>query len=365
MAVSGRHVSLRDFDWLMLGVVLVIAALGVLQIYSTTADTRFAGAHQKQLFWILLGLVGFFLMSWFDYRQLLNFSPWVYFAVLLVLACTLLFGTEVMGARRWIRIGSFTMQISEFAKLAVILLLARFFNGPQEGNLSWPDVAKVGAVAGIPAFLIAVQPDLGTALTFVPIVMIVLFVAGLKLRYFAFMFLAGILAMPIAWQYMKPYQKERIATFLNPQQDPQRSGYQVLQSKIAVGSGQLWGKGMAQGTQTQLSFLPVPHTDFIFAAFAEEHGFLGVLFCLMLYFFLIIRLVQNAQMAPDTGGMFLILGFVGVLLFQFMVNVGMVVGHLPVTGIPLPLMSYGGSSALSVLLSLGLVNSVKMRRFVN
>ena len=365
MTFIGRQVDLRDVDWLMLGIVLVIAAIGVLQIYSTTANTKFAGAHQKQLLWILLGLVGFIIMSLFDYRMLLNFSPWVYFAVLLVLGSTLLFGAEIMGARRWIKLGWFTLQVSEFAKLAVILLLARFFNGPKKGNLSVTDVAKVGVVAGIPAFLIAVQPDLGTALTLVAIVMSVLFVAGLKIRHFALMLLAGILAMPIAWQYMRPYQQERIATFLHMQQDQQKSGYQVLQSKIAVGSGEFWGKGAAQGTQTQLSFLPVPHTDFILAAFAEEHGFLGVLCCLLLYLFLLMRLVKNSKMAPDTGGMFLIIGFVGVFLFQFTVNVGMVVGNLPVTGIPLPLMSYGGSSTLSVFLSLGLVNSVKMRSFVN
>jgi len=192
-----------------------------------------------------------------------------------------------------------------------------------------------------------------------------LFLAGLRLRYFAVMALVGVLALPVAVHFLKPYQKARIATFLNPEEDPKESGYQVLQSKIAVGSGQLWGKGTAQGTQTQLRFLPVPHTDFIFAAYAEEHGFFGVLLALLLYFIALLRLVHTAQTAPDASGMFLVAGILGVLAFQILVNVGMVVGYLPVTGIPLPLMSYGGSSVVVTCLAIGMANSVRIRRFVN
>lgn len=361
----GRNISLRDFDWLLLGILLAIATLGVVQIYSTTAGTKFAGAHLRQIYWILLGLALLFFVCLYDYRSLLNYAPWLYLAVLILLVATLVMGVEISGARRWLRIGGINFQISEVAKLAIILLLARFFGGPQEGKLSWADLGKVAVATSLPAALIAWQPDLGTALALVPAVLVMLFVAGLRLRYFAVLLLAGVVSLPIAWQYLKPYQKERIATFLEPEQDPQRSGYQVLQSRIAVGSGQLWGKGIAQGTQTQLRFLPVPHTDFIFAAYAEEHGFFGVLLGLLLYFVAVIRLMQNAQMAPDAAGMFLIAGIAGVFLFQILVNVGMVVGYLPVTGIPLPLMSYGGSSAMFAFLAVGLVNSVRVRRFVN
>ena len=361
----GKNISLRDFDWLLLGILLVVATLGIVQIYSATEGTRFAGAHLRQIYWVLMGLALAFFVSLYDYRSLLNYAPWLYLAVLILLVATLVTGAEISGARRWLRIGGINFQISEVTKLAIILLLARFFSGPQEGKLSWPDLGKVAVAVGLPAVLIAWQPDLGTALTLVPMVLVMLFVAGLKLRYFALMLLVGMVSLPIAWQHLKPYQKERIGTFLEPEQDPQRAGYQVLQSKIAVGSGQLWGKGTAQGTQTQLRFLPVPHTDFIFAAYAEEHGFFGVLLGLLLYFAAAIRLVQNAQMAPDAAGMFLIAGIAGVWMFQVFVNVGMVVGYLPVTGIPLPLMSYGGSSAMVAFLAVGLVNSVRVRRFVN
>jgi rod shape determining protein RodA len=172
-------------------------------------------------------------------------------------------------------------------------------------------------------------------------------------------------ALPVTYHFLKPYQKARLATFLNPEEDPQRSGYQLLQSKIAVGSGQIWGKGTGEGPQTQLRFLPVPHTDFIFAAYAEEHGFIGVLLALLLYFALLMRLIRTAATSPDAPGYLLIGGIAGILLFQILVNVGMVVGYAPVTGIPLPLMSYGGSSVVFTWMAMGLVNSVRVRRFVN
>ncbi len=360
-----RLVSWRDSDWVLLGAVLLIAVLGILEIYSATAGTRFAGAHVRQIYWVLLGIGLLVFVCSYSYHSLLNYAPWFYLAVLALLVTTLLVGSEIGGARRWIQLGGFSIQISEIAKLSVILLLARFFGEFQVGELSLLDVGKVALAVGVPTVLIALQPDLGTALTMVPIAMISLFLAGLRLRYFAAMFLIAVLALPVAVQFLRPYQKERIATFLNPEADPKDSGYQVLQSKIAVGSGQLWGKGTAQGTQTQLRFLPVPHTDFIFAAYAEEHGFVGVLICLTLYGIVMLRLVSSARTAPDAAGMFLVVGFLGVFAFQILVNVGMVVGYLPVTGIPLPLMSYGGSSVIFTCLAIGFANGVCVRRFVN
>ena len=360
-----RLVSWRDSDWVLLSVLALIAGMGIVQIYSTTAGTRFAGVQIKQIYWVLLGIGLLLIFSFYDYHDLLNYAPWFYLVVLCLLAGTLLLGSEVGGARRWIRIGGLSLQVSEFAKLAIILLLARFFGESQVEEVSFADLGKVAVAVGIPFVLIAVQPDLGTALTLVPIALTALFLAGLRLRFFAAMVLIGVLALPVALHFMKPYQKARISNFLNPEQDPKHSGYQVLQSKIAVGSGQLWGKGTAQGTQTQLRFLPVPHTDFIFAAYAEEHGFFGVLFALLLFFIALLRLVYNAQTASDAAGMFLVTGVLGVCAFQILVNVGMVVGYLPVTGIPLPLMSYGGSSVVFTCVAMGLVNSVRIRRFVN
>jgi rod shape determining protein RodA len=360
-----RLISWKDSDWALLGSALLIAVMGIVQIYSATAGTRFAGAHVRQIYWVFLGIGLLVFVCFYDYHNLLNYAPWFYLVVLALLVTTLLVGSEISGARRWIQLGGASIQISEIAKLSVILLLARFLGEFQVGEVSLLDLGKVALAVGLPTVLIALQPDLGTALTMVPIAMITLFLAGLRLRYFGAMILIAVLALPIAVHFLKPYQKERIATFLNPESDPRDSGYQVLQSKIAVGSGQLWGKGTAQGTQTQLRFLPVPHTDFIFAAYAEEHGFFGVLLALMLYGIVMLRLVSSAQTAPDAAGMFLVAGFLGVFAFQVLVNVGMVVGYLPVTGIPLPLMSYGGSSVVFTCLAIGLANGVRIRRFVN
>lgn len=361
----GKYVSLKDFDWLLLVILLLISALGVVEIYSTTAHTRFAGAHVKQIYWILIGVSLMFLVCRYDYHDLLNHIPLIYILTLVALVALLLLGSDISGARRWIRVGGFSFQVSEAVKLAIILLLARFFSESHEERVSLPELAMVFLAVGVPGVLVAMQPDLGTALTLLPIVMVTLFLAGMRWRYFGMLLLAGLMILPVGLHFMKPYQKARIVTFMHPEQDPQKAGYQLLQSKIAVGSGQLWGKGTAQGTQTQLWFLPEPHTDFIFAAYAEEHGFLGVLFALLLYLFVLMRLVHNAKNAPDAGGMFIIGGVVAVLSFQILVNIGMVVGYAPVTGIPLPLMSYGGSSVLFIFLSMGLVNSVRVRRFVN
>jgi rod shape determining protein RodA len=213
--------------------------------------------------------------------------------------------------------------------------------------------------------LIAKEPDLGTSLTYIPILGVGVFLAGMQWRYWAAIGVIAVVILPIAFTSLQPYQKARIVSFLDPERDPKGTGYQLIQSKIAVGAGGTWGKGVTHGSQTQLRFLPVPHTDFIFSAFAEEHGFVGVMFVLILYFALLMQIVHNAQTAPDRAGLFICMGVGALLLFHILVNVGMVVGRMPVTGIPLPLMSYGGSSIWSTFLMLGLVNSVRVRRFVN
>ena len=214
--------------------------------------------------------------------------------------------------------------------------------------------------------MILKQPDLGTSLTYLPVLVMGLFLGGIKLKHVAVVLLAAMLVVPMAWKFgMKPYQKERLVNFMHPENDPKGSGYQIQQSLIAVGSGGVWGKGVAKGSQTQGMFLPVTHTDFIFAAFAEEHGFVGATIVLLLYFVLLMRLIQNAQTAPDRAGTVIIMGVVAILVFHILVNVGMVVGFMPVTGIPLPLMSYGGSSVLFTFLALGIVMNIRMRRFVN
>ena len=356
---------MRDFDWVMFSIMLGISAMGIVQIYSTTINTPFAGSHQKQILWMAIGITVMFCFARMNYHTLLNYAPWMYLVTLGLLLALILVGMEVAGAKRWVRMGGVSFQVSEFAKLTLILLLARFFSEQDSRHVSWQEAAKVAVATGVPFLLVAAQPDLGSALTLIPVAAAVLFLAGFPLRYFALILLAGVLALPVGYHFLKPYQKNRIETFLNPESDPQNTGYQVMQSRIAIGSGEIWGKGMGQGTQTQLRFLPVAHTDFIFAAFSEEHGFAGVLLTLVLYFALLMRLVRTAETAPDNAGLYIVGGTAGILLFQILVNVGMVIGYIPVTGIPLPLMSYGGSSVLFTWMAIGLVGSVQVRRFVN
>ena len=360
-----RYVSFRDFDWLLMGFVLAICALGVVQIHSATEHTKFAGAHVKQMYWIMAGLGAMFLASLVNYQALLEQVHWMYIASLSSLIAVILFGQKYLGARRWIKLpGGSHFQPSEWVKIILILAVAKYFQDLHERELSWPDFLKAGAIVGFPMLMVLAQPDLGTALTYLPVAVMGLFLGGLRWKQALVVVLIAGLLIPVAWmKVLKPYQKDRLTSFINPDADRQGSGYQVNQSLIAVGSGGIWGS--SQGSQTHLAFLPVPQTDFIFAAFAEEHGFVGALALLLLYFIVLMRLTQNAQTAPDRAGAFLVMGVVAVLSFHVLVNVGMVVGFMPVTGIPLPLMSYGGSSVLFMFLALGMVMNVRMRRFVN
>ncbi|HLJ86986.1 MAG TPA: rod shape-determining protein RodA [Candidatus Angelobacter sp.] len=357
----------REFDWVLLGFVLLICTLGVIEIYSTTYGTQFAKAPVKQIYWILGGLVLMSIMSLINYQVLLESSPWFYVVSVVSLVLVLVLGKKHLGAKRWIDFGTGQhFQPSEWVKLVLILALAKYFNELHERSASLSDVVKAGLIAVVPMLLVLKQPDLGTALTYVPVVVMALFLGGIQFRHAAaILLIAGVLA-PAVWSFgLKPYQKQRLTSFLDPAADPQKAGYQLEQSKIAVGSGGIWGKGTRKGTQTQGLFLPEPHTDFIFAAWSEEHGFVGAVALLLLYFMVLTRLVHNAQTAPDRAGGFVVMGVVAVLLFHVLVNAGMVVGFMPVTGIPLPLMSYGGSSMLFMFLALGIVMNIRMRRFVN
>jgi rod shape determining protein RodA len=364
-----RYVSYRDFDWVLLGFVLVICTLGVVQIHSATDHTKFAGSHVKQIYWILAGVGAMFLVSLLNYQAVLEQIHWMYIASLVSLIGVRLFGQKYLGARRWIKMpGGGHFQPSEWVKLILILAVAKYFADLHDRELSWPDFLKAGAIVGVPMLLVLAQPDLGTALTYLPVAIMGLFLGGLRWKQALPVILIGAALVTAVFfsdrvHILKSYQKDRLTSFMNPEADSQGSGYQVNQSKIAVGSGGIWGS--SQGSQTHLAFLPVPQTDFIFAAFAEEHGFVGGLAVLLLYFIVLMRLTQNAQTAPDRAGAFLVMGVVAVLSFHILVNVGMVVGFMPVTGIPLPLMSYGGSSVLFMFLALGIVMNVRMRRFVN
>ncbi len=358
--------SIRDLDWPLLLVALSISALGVLQIYSATHETIWKDAWWKQIIWIAAGLLLMWVVTNIDYHTLLGQVYLMYGLSIVTLIAVFLIGTKVFGSRRWIPVGGgFRLQVSEFVKLVIILLVARFMTELKRDDLDWRDLLKIGGLVGLPMLLVMKQPDLGTALTYLPVLAVGILLAGLRWQYLAVLGVVLALTLPVGWHFLQDYQKARLTTFIDPAKDPRGQGYQVIQSKIAVGAGGMWGKGVTRGTQTQLQFLPVPHTDFIFSAFSEEHGFVGVVVVLGLYFLLLMQIVQNAQTAPDRAGMYICMGVCTLLLFHVLVNVGMVVGRMPVTGIPLPLMSAGGSHILSVFLMLGLVNNVRLRRFVN
>jgi rod shape determining protein RodA len=275
-------------------------------------------------------------------------------------------GNQAFGSRRWIPLPGFHLQISEFVKTVIILLVARYLTELKSERVEGRDLLRLGGLVAAPMLLVMKQPDLGTALCYIPILAIGVLLAGVRWQVLAVVAVVLPLVLVVGWFFvLKDYQKARLVTFLDPGQDPRGSGYQVIQSRIAVGSGGLWGQGVTRGTQTKYRFLPVPHTDFIFSSFAEEHGFVGVVVMLGLYFILLMQIVQNAQMSPDRAGMYICMGVCALLLFHILVNIGMVVGRMPVTGIPLPLMSYGGSNVLSFFLMLGLVNSVRLQRFVS
>ena len=358
--------SLRDFDWSMMILACAICALGVLQIFSATHDSDWAGVWWKQVIWILAGFAVMWIATLVDYHTLLGQVPILYAVSVATLIATQVIGMTAFHSKRWIGTPGIHLQVSEFVKLVLVLLVARYMTELKTEQLEMPDLLKLAGLIGLPTVLVFFQPDLGTALTYLPILVAGVFLAGLRWQYAVAILVIVAVVLPVGYFFvLKDYQKDRVVSFLNANEDPKGRGYQVIQSKIAIGSGALWGRGVTKGTQTQGRFLPVAYKDFIVSAFAEEHGFVGVIVVLGLYFLLLMQVVQNAQTAPDRAGMYICMGIASVLLFHILVNAGMVVGRMPVTGIPLPLMSYGGSNMLTVFLMLGLVNNVRLRRFVN
>jgi rod shape determining protein RodA len=354
-------------DWALVMAVLALCGLGVAMIYSTTGDpTRGASRlHITQIYAIVIGLAAMVVTLSLDYRTFTDKSHLIYIALLALLVYVMFFGTVQMGARRWIGFGGYNLQPSEFAKIGVALVLAKFF-GENRGMPAWTDLAIGGVLTFIPLALIAKEPDLGTAVTLMPVFAAVAFLAGMRMRVFGVLFVCLLLAAPVVWKFgLKEYQKTRISTFLDPSQDAKGAGYQQIQARITVGSGGLTGKGFRHGTQGQLRFLPVAHNDFIFSVLAEEQGFAGVLVALGLYLFVILRSIEAARLAKDRLGSYLVLGVLASFTFQVVYNITMSAGLAPVKGLTLPLMSYGGSSMIATLAGFGLILNVRMRRFTN
>jgi rod shape determining protein RodA len=350
-------------DWLMLAAIFLLCSLGVAMVYSTTSgDAR----YRMQIYAILLGLVAMAVCLRFDYRSLADNSHVFYLVIIGLLVYVLFFGSTRFGGRRWIPLAVFNLQPSEFAKLGVVLILGRFFDENRRGRPVASDLLVAGLLTGVPLLLIAREPDLGTAVALVPILLAIAYLAGMRMRLLGILLLVTIVATPVAWRFaLKDYQKTRILTFLDPSQDARGAGYQQIQARVAVGSGGLWGKGFMKGTQGQLRFLPVPHNDFIFSVLAEEEGLVGVLVALGLYLFVIVRGLETARLAKDRLGAFLVIGVLSAFTFQVIYIVTMSAGLAPVKGLTLPLMSYGGSSMIATLAGFGVILNVRMRRFTN
>ena len=356
-------------DWSLIVAILSLCLIGLAMIYSTTYDptTEQVGPQlSRQLWALLLGAVALVVCLSIDYRVLSDNAILIYGGLMALLAYTLWFGTEQGGAQRWIDLGPVNLQASEFSRMVVALVLATFYAGSRSGGRRIGDWVVGALIVGVPFLLIAREPDLGTAVTLIPVCVAVMIFAGLRLKFLVALGLVGLLLTPVAWTYaLEDYQRTRIASFLDPEQDPRGAGYQQIQARITVGSGGLTGKGFLQGTQSQYNFLPVAHNDFIFSVLAEEQGFLGVLVVLGLYLFVIMRSLDAARAAKDQIGMFLVVGITAGFVFQVIYNVTMSAGLAPVKGLTLPLMSYGGSSIIATLMGFGLILNVRMRRFTN
>lgn len=348
----------KGVDWILFFATLFLASLGILMIYSTSIEAEGVDYSfvARQSSYLILGIIIFFITTKIDYRLLAQFSFLFYMIVVILLLVTFFVGETTRGSVRWIDFNFITIQASEIAKPVVILTLATFFSKYSPNNLR--NVAASLLIIAVPAFLIFLQPDLGNTLVLLGLWVIMIFAAGIKLILVALFAIISITILPFVWFLLKDYQKERLTSFLNQQEDPLGSGYNLVQSIIAVGSGGLTGRGFGRGTQSHLNFLPEQKTDFIFATTAEELGFLGVSLVLGSIALIVYRIVVIFNRCSDNIGSLVALGIGSMIVIHAFINVGMNIGLFPVTGITLPLLSFGGSSLLSVMIGLGLVNSV-------
>ncbi len=334
----------------------LLVSIGILVIYSSSKELAL-----QQIIFTIVGMALFFFVSQLELSSVKQLVWPLYFFAFVMLAAVLVLGIETRGSLRWIPLGIFNVQPSEFAKPILILALSKFWS---ENSPTWWNIFKSLGIFAPVFLLVFKQPDLGSSLTLIAIWLGILLAAHISLKKILILALVTLLVIPVSWSFLHGYQKERIASFLAPGSDPLGRGYNLIQSTIAVGSGQLWGRGLGRGTQSRLQFLPEFRTDFIFASIAEEMGFLGSTLILSLYLFLLSCCLRVAQKTDSSFNLLVIFGVVSMLLFQIIVNIGMNVGLLPITGITLPLISYGGSSLISVLFSLGLVSSSVRKRII-
>lgn len=356
---------IQEVDWVLLGLVLLHSLIGVFFIYSSSHFLA-GDYYVRQLVWIGASLIALVLVLVIDYKFFVSLSLYFYGLTVALLAATLVFARFIAGTKSWITLGLMQFQPSEMAKIVMILVFARLFAEYKSAYLTTQHTLFALLLSGAPLILIILQPDLGTAMTFLAIIGGAFILAGLRRKAIFFFLLAALVLGIGAWSVgLKDYQKKRLTTLVNPFHDPRGSGYQVIQSKIAIGAGGLSGKGFMKGSQSQLRFLPARHTDFIFSVIGEEAGFLGVLAVIVLYFFMLARMFLSVAKARDRAGVYIIFTASLLIAFQFLVNILMIIGLFPVVGITLPFISYGGSSLLTSYIACGLVLNVKMRRFAN
>ena len=359
-----NRAAFTQFDYFLFVTAVSLAFLGILGIYSAGGEQG-SGIFARQIVWIALGVAICLTLTSVDYRFLADHAFLFYFCSVALLIGILFFGTEINGSRSWITFAGVVFQPSEMSKLVVVLALAQYSGEINEDGLRGKHLLALAGITLIPVTLVVLQGDLGTAVTYFPILAtVVVLMAGLQPR----LLLAGLVVClflaPVGWSSLEDYQKQRILVTIDPERDPQGIGYQTRQSRIAIGSGGVTGKGLGNGLQSQLGFVPEVHTDFIFALLAEETGLIGAILILLLYFLVLMRLVQMAEVAQDRLGTLIVASIASLMFFHIAVNVGMTLGVLPAIGIPLPLMSYGGSSTLTTFAALGLALSVYRHRFV-
>jgi rod shape determining protein RodA len=357
-----------NFNWTLLLLVLAISFISLINIYSAgySLDSfKQETLYIKQAQWIIMGLFCMGIILFIDYRFITRFAYIIYAVSIILLVLVSLYGYATHGSQRWIMIGGFFLQPSELVKLSMILALAKYFdNHNLDKTYRLRELSIPFLIVLIPFLFIIKQPDLGSALILLILFFSITLFVGVKWKSLIMAVASMIILTPIGWFFMKDYQKERILTFFDPERDPLGSGYHIIQSIIAVGSGGIVGKGYLKGTQTQLKFLPVQQTDFVFSVFAEEWGFLGGVILMILFLTLILWCLKTALHARDSLGMIISLGVTMLLFWEVLINIGMVLGLLPVVGIPLPLFSYGGSSMVVLMTAIGLVMNVSMRRYI-
>lgn len=357
---------IREMDHLLNLTVGILVIIGVFFIYSAAYDKSSAVAkpfYEKQILWALLGLGIFCLIFFWDYRKWVALAPVFYFMGIVFLLLVLFVGRTKLGAQRWLSVGGFAFQPSEFSKLTLILALAAYLNLLSHYKNRFLYLLGALGLVGVPILLILKQPDLGTAMIYVPILFSMLYVAGVPGKYLLGVAGLGAALSPCFWFFLKEYQKNRLLVFINPARDPFGSGYHLIQSKIAIGSGGVLGKGWLEGTQNQLNFLPERHTDFIFSVIGEEWGFLRVLVILALYAWLIVSALHIASQSQDSTGKFVAAGIAAFFATHVFINIGMTIGIMPITGVPLPFLSYGGTSLLTMMAAIALLQNIASRRF--